>query len=203
MNYCTPGMSGFDEWFSTEFAVATWDPYDPENSHVRRGQLDPRALYWRNGKVVPGPLTGCDSKLIVDQAIPFIRQATQAGKPFFTVVWFHAPHAPVVGGPEFRAMYADLSENQQHYNAVVTALDVQVGRLRAPWQICSCLKTRWSGSARITGPKATRKPAAIRKGPRGRCAAANAHCTKAGCACPACWSGQLASLSPGRWIRRV
>ena len=32
-NFMTPGMSGFDDWFSTEFAVATWDPYDPANTH--------------------------------------------------------------------------------------------------------------------------------------------------------------------------
>jgi arylsulfatase A-like enzyme len=130
-NYCTPGMSGFDEWFSTEFAVATWDPYDPANSHVNRNsKVDPRALYWHNGKNVAETLTGCDSKLIVDKAIPFVQRAVGQDKPFFAVVWFHAPHAPVVGGPEFRAMYADLSEDEQHYYAVVTALDVQVGRLR-------------------------------------------------------------------------
>lgn len=45
-DFSQPGMNGFDEWFSTEFAVATWDPYAPENSHLKRGQpWDPRALY--------------------------------------------------------------------------------------------------------------------------------------------------------------
>ena len=39
-NYSTPGMNGFDEWFSTEFAIATWDPYDPANSHLGNGRYD-------------------------------------------------------------------------------------------------------------------------------------------------------------------
>ncbi|MGF1582063.1 MAG: sulfatase-like hydrolase/transferase [Gemmataceae bacterium] len=131
-NYCTPSMSGFDEWFSTEFAVATWDPYDPANSHIKRGKKgDPRALYWHNGKNVKKPLDGCDSKIIMDQAIPFIEKAAKDKTPFFSVIWFHAPHAPVVGGPRYRAMYPKASENEQHYYATVTALDEQIGRLRA------------------------------------------------------------------------
>jgi len=129
-NYMTPGMSGFDEWFSTEFAVATWDPYDPANSHVRGKPFDPRNLYWHNGRNVTGGLEGCDSRIIMDKAVPFIEKATKSGKPFFAAIWFHAPHAPVVGGPEYRRMYPNRSENEQHYYAVVTALDEQMGRLR-------------------------------------------------------------------------
>ena len=130
-NHSTPGMNGFDEWFSTEFAVATWDPYDPENSHVgRKNRRDPRALYWHNGKNVTEPLRGDDSRIIMDRAIPFIEGAVKRGKPFFAVVWFHAPHAPVVGGPRYRALYRDHGENAQHYYACITALDEQVGRLR-------------------------------------------------------------------------
>ena len=129
-NYSTPGMNGFDEWFSTEFAIATWDPYDPANSHLGNGRYDVRALYWSNGENVEGPLTGCDSKLIMDRALPFIEGAVAADKPFFAVIWFHAPHAPVVGGPPYRALYAEYEEDKQHFYAVVTALDEQVGRLR-------------------------------------------------------------------------
>ncbi len=130
-NYCTPGMSGFDEWFSTEFAVATWDPYDPANSHLGKSRpYDTRALYWHNGRNVTQPLTGCDSKIIMDRALAFIRGACREKKPFLAVVWFHAPHAPVVGGPRFLALYEQYPEEHRHYYAVVTALDVQVGRLR-------------------------------------------------------------------------
>jgi len=130
-NYSPPDRNGFDEWFSTEFAVATWDPYARENSHVaKRLGYDTRALYWHNGSNVTTPLEGDDSRIIMDRAIPFIRDAAKADRPFFTVIWFHAPHSPVVGGPAYRALYQDYPENKQHYYACITALDEQVGRLR-------------------------------------------------------------------------
>ncbi len=130
-NYSTPGMNGFTEWFSTEFAVATWDPYDPANSHLKKGEpFDTRALYWYNGRNVEEALTGDDSRIIMDKTLPFIENAVEQDRPFFAVVWFHAPHAPVVGGPEYRAMYAEHDEDAQHYYACITALDEQVGRLR-------------------------------------------------------------------------
>lgn len=131
-NYATPGTSGSDEWFATEYAVSTWDPYDPENAH--NGVVDPRVLYWENGRnIVDGVaegLVGCDSRIIMDKALPFIEKASASDQPFFTVIWFHAPHLPVLGGPEYLAMYPELDENTQHYYAVITALDEQVGRLR-------------------------------------------------------------------------
>jgi arylsulfatase A-like enzyme len=130
-NYATPGMNGFDEWFSTEFAVSTWDPYDPARSHRKGKSFDVRALFWHNGKPVETPLEGCTSAMVMDKAMAFIDRAARARKPFFSVIWFHAPHAPVAGGPEYRALYPNQTENEQHYYAVVTALDEQVGRLRA------------------------------------------------------------------------
>lgn len=127
-NYATPAMNGFEEWFSTEYAVATWDPYDPENRHGSR--FDLRNLYWHNGENVTEPLTGDDSRIIMDRAIPFIRGAVEQERPFFTVIWFHTPHSPVVGGPEYRRRYAQYDEEAQHYYACVTAMDEQIGRLR-------------------------------------------------------------------------
>ena len=65
----------------------------------------------------------------MDRAIPFIEQAVENGKQFLTTIWFHAPHSPVVAGPEYRAMYAEYSEDEQHYYGCITAIDDQVGRL--------------------------------------------------------------------------
>jgi len=129
-NYMTPGMSGFDEWFSTEYAVATWDPYDPAHFHGNKKDYDVRALYWHNDKNITEALKGDDSRIIMDRAIPFIRNAAESNKPFLAVIWFHAPHAPVVGGPQYRAMYSQYSEDEQHYYGCITALDEQIGRLR-------------------------------------------------------------------------
>lgn len=128
-NFMTPAMAGFGEWFSTEYAVATWDPYDPKNQHGG-GRFDPRRLYWHNGENVTEPLAGDDSRIVMDRAIPFIEKAAKAEQPFFAVIWFHAPHSPVVGGPEYRRRYAEHPVPNQHYYACVSALDEQVGRLR-------------------------------------------------------------------------
>jgi arylsulfatase A-like enzyme len=128
-NYMSPAMAGFDEWFSTEYAVATWDPYDPENFHGKG--YDVRALYWHNGRNVTEPLKGDDSRIIMDRALPFIRRARREDQPFLAVIWFHTPHAPVVAGPEYRAKYSRYSEDEQHYYGCITAMDEQIGRLRA------------------------------------------------------------------------
>ncbi len=128
VNYITPAMSGFDEWFSTEYAVATWDPYNKNNIHGKG--YDSRKLYWHNGVNITESLKGCDSRIIMDKAIPFIDKVAKDNKPFFAVVWFHAPHQPVVGGPEYMAQYPNQDDDHQHYYAVITALDEQIGRLR-------------------------------------------------------------------------
>jgi arylsulfatase len=130
-HYSPPGQNGFDDWFSTEFAVPTWNPYtETDNGQVR----DPRTLYWHNGRNITDwkaeGLEGCDSRIIMDKALPFIRDAARQQQPFLTVIWFHAPHAPVVGGPEYRAMYSKFSDDEKHFYGCVTAMDEQVGRLR-------------------------------------------------------------------------
>jgi arylsulfatase A-like enzyme len=134
-NHLDPSMAGFDEWFSTEFAVATYDPYkkDREHAHSKTWLVDGdrRTIYVENGKAVPEDLTGCDSKIIMDRALSFIEKSVKSNRKFLTVIWFHAPHEPVVGHPKYmKELYADLPENQQHYYSVVTALDAQVGQLR-------------------------------------------------------------------------
>jgi arylsulfatase A-like enzyme len=128
-NHMTPAMAGFDEWFSTEYSVATWDPYDPKNQHGG-GPYDTRRLFWHNGRNVTGPLQGGTARLVMDRALPFIEQAVERETPFLAAIWFHAPHSPVIGGPEYRRRYAQYPEAHQHYYACVTELDEQVGRLR-------------------------------------------------------------------------
>ncbi len=67
----------------------------------------------------------------MDRALPFIRRAVAENKPFLAVVWFHTPHKPVIGGPEYKAMYSAYSDSEQDYYGCVTAMDEQVGRLRS------------------------------------------------------------------------
>ena len=69
---------------------------------------------------------------IMDRALPFIEESVRADAPFFTVIWFHAPHLPVVAGPQHLAPYKSIEQTRhKHYYGCITALDEQVGRLRA------------------------------------------------------------------------
>jgi arylsulfatase A-like enzyme len=119
-NFMTPGMKGADEWFATEYGVRLWDPFTDAAANP----------YYHNGKIETENLAGDDSRVVMDRAIPFIRQAVAGKTPFLAVIWFHAPHEPVVAGPEFRKMYPGQPDGAQHYYGCITALDVQVGRLR-------------------------------------------------------------------------
>jgi len=136
--YCPPWERDIDVSFVTESKVPTWDPLvDPGD--FKNGQLEiasPNRLYGNEyftgpGETVTANTSGDDSRVIMDRAIPFIQNSAAADQPFLAVIWFHTPHSPVVGGPEYREMYADQPEPAQHYYATITAMDEQVGRLRA------------------------------------------------------------------------
>ncbi|MCL5746191.1 MAG: sulfatase-like hydrolase/transferase, partial [Acidobacteria bacterium] len=132
-HYSTPGMNGFDEWFSTEYAVRLWDP-GVRNALTERFDGTPvpflASQYYHNGNPVTDNLSGDDSRVLMDRALPFIENAAARKTPFLAVIWFHAPHEPIMAGPEYRKLYSSYSEGEQHYYGVLTAMDQQVGRLR-------------------------------------------------------------------------
>jgi Arylsulfatase A and related enzymes len=136
--YMTPGMAGFDEWFSTPSAVSTHNPYINPGpvGNATGGRSDPRPIDLRagfidNGKPLEKPLEGCPAEIVMNRALSFIRKNAAEGQPFLAVVWFNPPHTPVVGHPKYMAeYYSHLPENQQHYYSAVTAVDAQMGRLR-------------------------------------------------------------------------
>lgn len=121
-HYSPPWECGFDEAFSAEVQMPTWNPMVD--------QAFPSKYWTGEERYAAENLDGDDSRVIMDRAIPFIERAARAGKPFFAVVWFHAPHEPVVAGPRHRAMYRQHSEGEQHFYGCITALDEQMGRLR-------------------------------------------------------------------------
>ena len=129
-NYAPPWERDYDASFATEYAVPTWDPTVDINQRTGKRLDRPWASpYYENGKLATENLEGCDSRVLMDRAIPFIEQAVENGEQFLTTIWFHAPHSPVVAGPEYRAMYSEYSEDEQHYYGCITAIDDQVGRL--------------------------------------------------------------------------
>jgi len=135
--FSPPWKNGFETCFSAEAKVPTWNPMvtpderDDEGNQIWGEPGTPFGThYWNeDGEIVRDNLEGDDSRVIVDRAVPFIEQCAQAGDPFLAVVWFHTPHTPVVAGPEYRALYADCDEGEQHYYGCVTAMDEQVGRI--------------------------------------------------------------------------
>lgn len=125
-HYSPPWENGFDVCFSTEAKVPTWNPMKSPDSDKHYG-----TYYWKqDGTKETENLEGDDSRVIMDRAVPFIRNAAKKSTPFFAVVWFHTPHLPVIAGPKHRAIYSQYSEDEQHYYGCITALDEQMGRLR-------------------------------------------------------------------------
>ncbi len=120
-DYAPPWEHGFDVCFSTEAKVPTyWHPgdYETYGTHYRTGPEQ---------KVPADEVSGDDSSLIMDRALPFIREKAEQSTPFFAVIWFHAPHLPVVSAPP----YTDGYTEHQAYYGCITAMDEQMGRLRA------------------------------------------------------------------------
>ena len=169
-NFMTPGMAGFGVWFASEFSIATYNPYDPENAHcaaARKGDL--RALFWHNGKPLAKPLSGCTSRMVMDKALPFITKAADEKKPFLAVIWFHAPHLPVVGHPKYmEAHYRDLPDNEQHYFSCITALDAQMGRLRTHLRTLKIEQNTMLCFASDNGPEGNPGPRGHSQGTSGK-----------------------------------
>ncbi|MDX1683144.1 MAG: sulfatase-like hydrolase/transferase, partial [Phycisphaeraceae bacterium] len=135
--FAPPWRRGFKTCFSTEAKVPTFDPMrNPDEQRADGADIwgtpgEPFGThYWNEaGEKIADNLDGDDSRVIMDRAIPFIRQAHEESDPFLAVIWFHAPHTPIVAGPEHRELYADHPDAEQHYYGCITALDEQVGRL--------------------------------------------------------------------------
>jgi len=127
-HYSPPWDNGFDVCFSTEAKVPTWDPMHQPGTNKPYG-----THYWTGpGQKVTENLAGDDSRVIMDRAIPFIRDAVAKQQPFLAVIWFHTPHEPVLAGPAYLKRYPNArSEKHRHYYGCLTAMDEQMGRLRA------------------------------------------------------------------------
>ena len=139
-HYAPPWINGFEHNFSTEAKTPTWDPYLRPKTASGKTWWDPVSdaslatpygtRYWVKGTAVDGPLRGDDSQIIMDQALRFVSSQARSKKPFFAVIWFHAPHLPVVASEEDRRPYKKHGKYKQHYLGCIAAMDRQVGRLR-------------------------------------------------------------------------
>jgi arylsulfatase A-like enzyme len=145
--YSTPDMHGFDEYFVTESKVPT---YNPMTKPIQFNTADGESLrygwtaiddplnqesygtsYWsgKEIKVKMGLLQGENTAIIMDRVIPFMKKAILKKQPFFTVIWIHTPHLPVVTNNYYKTNYDSLSNEEQLYYGSISAMDEQVGRL--------------------------------------------------------------------------
>lgn len=157
-HYSPPWENGFDVCFSTEAKVPTyWKPgdYDRYGTHYWTG---PEAM------VPAEEVQGDDSTLIMDRALPFIQKAAQENTPFFAVIWFHAPHLPVVSAPP----YTDGYEEHPDYHGCITAMDEQIGRLRSELDTLGIADNTMLWFCSDNGPEGDDAAPGTTKGLRGR-----------------------------------
>jgi arylsulfatase A-like enzyme len=145
-HFSIPTMHGYDEFFCTESKVPTFDPmsmpvaFEGDES-LRFGwkalskdmAVAPYGTaYWSGHELKEKwNLEGDDSRVIMDRVIPFVERSVNNSQPFFTTIWFHTPHLPVVADSIHRSPYSSLSLKEQLYFGTITALDEQIGRLWA------------------------------------------------------------------------
>jgi len=123
--YAPPWERDYDESFTTECNVPTWNPMDSE-----RFDEDSQLGFLHNGVEVKDNLSGASARVFMDRVLPFINNAAQHNQPFMATIWFHEPHDPVVAGSKYKAMYSEYNDDEQHYYGCITAMDEQIGRLR-------------------------------------------------------------------------
>ena len=153
-HYAPPWEHGFDVCFSTEAKTPSWWN---EGDYERYG-----THYWTGPEQQVGPqqVMGDDSRVIMDPAIRFVESSVQQGRPFFAVIWFHAPHKPIVAGEKYLEMYREIpgfepavKESAAHYYGCVTALDEQVGRLRQALAACGAERNTLVAFCSDNGPE--------------------------------------------------
>jgi hypothetical protein len=143
--YSAPWHHRYDVCFATESKVPTYHPYRKTDNSLPLPTSfnDPNfygTRYWRmpvtwneasgEGDAVPvgevnDATNGDDSKLLVDQAIPFIQDSVAQEKPFFVVLWFHTPHKPTVDPDGVTG-----TDSSDSLKDSIEDLDTALGRVR-------------------------------------------------------------------------
>jgi arylsulfatase A-like enzyme len=121
-----PWERHYEETFTTETNIATWDPLDETGLRIPKH----RCHFWSNGVEVKEDWSGSAEKIIVDRALDFMQRSADSHRPFMTTIWFYGPHSPTRAGKELRDLYPDQPLGRQHYLGSITAIDQQVGRIR-------------------------------------------------------------------------
>jgi len=112
-----PGDHGFEHWMSTQNNAAP-SHENPTN-------------FVRNGERI-GKQEGYSCEVVSREAIHWLQEGRDRGKPFFQFVCFHEPHEPIASPPDLVAQYPGATkEGEALYYANVANVDRSVGRLLA------------------------------------------------------------------------
>jgi len=142
-----PGMHGFDSWYSTErsapSATMNCGCFPPFTGNCITGHYGgshfPCVNYWMEDDTSPDGIknetsmeTGDDSEWLVDHFEDFLKENKEG--PFMVLIWLHAVHVQFLATPKWREYYQNKNPNyssaQLDYFGDLSALDVQVGRVR-------------------------------------------------------------------------
>ena len=109
-----PGTHGFDYWLGTE-------------SNSLPSHKNP-VNFVRNGEAL-GEVKGYSCDIVADEAIRWLKEGRDPGKPFFLNLWFHEAHKKVAAPADLRAHYAE--KKGPIYHACIENMDRAIGRLLA------------------------------------------------------------------------
>jgi len=110
-----PSDHGFDHWLSTQ-NNALPSHRNPDNFVL--------------GGVPLGRQDGYSSAVVAGEAIRWLRDIRDPGKPFFLFVCFHEPHEPIATDERFVKMYPDPDDpSRSEHHGNVTQMDHALGRL--------------------------------------------------------------------------
>ena len=104
-----PGHFGFDHWLT----VSNFFDMNPVMS--RMGKFE--------------EFRGDSSEVIVAEALKFIKQKQNDGKPFLAVIWYGSPHSPWVASQQDQVK-GEAAKSAHHHGELV-AMDRSIGTLRA------------------------------------------------------------------------
>ena len=106
-----PGELGFDYWLSHTTG------FDRSFDLSRNGVLE--------------KFEGDGSEIIVEEAVKFITDELEEGKPFFIVIWYSAPHGPWEASEEdIKPFLGKVDRTSAHAHGEIVAIDRSIGNLR-------------------------------------------------------------------------
>ena len=106
-----PGELGFDYWLSHTTG------FDRSFELSRNGVLE--------------KFEGDGSEIIVEEAVKFITDELEEGKPFFIIIWYSAPHGPWEASEEdIKPFLGKVDRTSAHAHGEIVAIDRSIGNLR-------------------------------------------------------------------------